>query len=167
MFPKLLALCAFAAGAVAGLYGPDVFRRRWGGHAVGRFAADWIGVFCYMLGLTSILVLWDEGRWEYRGGVQRWNWTGAVSVAVATATIWAAIDGVRRWRQRGGAPADAPLPRELEFSPDYVRDILEAEQRAPAADCRKMARVLEQRARKLGEPLPPELRAFVDRYSGA
>ena len=163
MLSNTLALGALVLGLLAANYAPGAVRRRWGGHALGRFAADWAGALCYALGVGALLVLWNGGRSRYRGGWQRWDWPSALAIGVALATLWAVVEAVRRERH-GATGAATPPPRPSEFPPNYVRELLDAERRAPAEDCRKMARALEKRSRKAGEPLPPELRAFVERH---
>jgi hypothetical protein len=167
----LLALACVLLGIYSAHVAHARLFRAFGRQRAGRLAACLVAtVLCYTLagGVAAALAGdgWHRSRWSpaYSRTTMREGLIGGVVVGLIVGVALFVLG-----ERRGGVPMfddpfdDAPLGPA--FPPDYVRDVLDLEPRTPKVECVQMARSMRRISRRTGEPLPPELAAFVERHA--
>jgi hypothetical protein len=163
MTRNLFALAWLALGLGWGWWAYERLRAMRGRTRAGSFLAHGARMALWGLGVGGMLVLGGDG-WQRGGGPShRWRWPDALALAAAGGLFGGLLGLVPNPRAEALAEAADALDAEP-FGGDYEAEVLAAEGRASADECRRMARRLVTESRRRGRPLPAGLQAFVGRH---
>jgi hypothetical protein len=141
-----------------------------GHRRAGRFAAYVVATIGYGTTGGLAVALAGDGWHRSRGVLPVYTHTSVPEGLIGGAALGLLVGVVLFLgaEHRGGRPMfDDPfaeVPLGPAFPPEYVQDVLDFEPRAPRVECVQMARSMRRVSRRTGEPLPPELAAFVERH---
>ena len=138
--------------------------RRIGRRAIGRVFANIVLMIGWMLGVFGMGVLWPSAGGNSRTegwGLERWTWPRAFAVSLVVGVVTGLLlTWVRRLESYG---VDIPGNEPWLDSPE-IEDILAGESRAGPEACRQLVSSLLHESRQRQQPIPPRLKAFVERY---
>jgi hypothetical protein len=144
--------------------------RAYGKTRLGRFVAYVPAALCFGLGVGVMGALWDGGWHRVRGPGYYYNSRTTLEEGLVIGLVLGLIAGGMFFLQserKGGQLFLDDGPAMPEFPPEYVQEVLAAEPRASTREKANTARFLQKRSRKTGQPLPPELVAFVERNTAS